>query len=95
VFVAEVTDEFILGLDVMRAYDVSMDLGRHLLRLGREEVTLWRPGTRPKSARLSLVGNEVIPARCESGDGEISGTSRGRPTSSLDRARSVPEMECS
>jgi hypothetical protein len=31
VFVAEVTDEFILGLDVLRAYDASMDLGRRLL----------------------------------------------------------------
>jgi len=30
--------------------------------LGREEVTLWRPGTQPKSARLSLVGDVVIPA---------------------------------
>jgi len=65
VFVAEVTDEFILGLDVLRAYDASVDLGCHLLRLGREEVTLWRPGTQPKSARLSLVASVVIPARCE------------------------------
>ena len=65
VFVAEVTDEVILGLDVLRAYDASVDLGRHLLRLGREEVTLWRPGTQPKSARPSLVGDVVIPARCE------------------------------
>jgi hypothetical protein len=65
VFVAEVTDEFILGLDFLRAYDASVDLGRHLLRLRQEEVTLWRPGARPKSARLSEVGDEVIPARCE------------------------------
>jgi hypothetical protein len=65
VFVAEVTDEFILGLDVLRAYDASVDLGRHLLRLGREEVTLWRPGAQVKSSRLSLVCDEVIPARCE------------------------------
>jgi predicted aspartyl protease len=57
VFVAEVTDEFILGLDVLRAYDASLDLGRHLLRLGQEEVTLWRPGAQHKSARLSLVGD--------------------------------------
>jgi hypothetical protein len=65
VFVAEVTDEFILGLDVLRAYDASVDLGRHLLRLGQGEVTLWRPGAQPKYARLSLVGDEVIPAQCE------------------------------
>jgi hypothetical protein len=65
VFVAGVTDEFILGLDVLRAYVASVDLGRHLLQLGQEEVTLWRPGAQPKSARLCLVGDEVIPARCE------------------------------
>ena len=40
VFVAE----FILGLDVLRAYDTSVNLERHLLRLGQEEVTLWRHG---------------------------------------------------
>jgi hypothetical protein len=65
VFVAEITDEFILGLDVLRAYDASVDLGRHVLRLGREEVTLWSTGTRPRSSRLSLISDEVIPARCE------------------------------
>jgi hypothetical protein len=65
VFVAEITDEFILGLDVLRAYNVSVDVGCHLLRLGQEEVTLWRPGAQPKSSRLSLDGDEVIPARCE------------------------------
>ena len=36
VFVAEVTDEFILGLDVLLAYDASMDIGRYFLRLGQE-----------------------------------------------------------
>ena len=42
VFVAEVTDVFILGLDVLRTYDASVDLGCCLLRLGQEEVTFWR-----------------------------------------------------
>ena len=40
VFVAEVTDEFILGLDVLRAYNASVDPGCNLLRLGQEEVML-------------------------------------------------------
>jgi len=31
VFVAEVRDDFILGLNVLWAYDASVDLGRHLL----------------------------------------------------------------
>jgi hypothetical protein len=65
VFVAEITDEFIIGLDVLRDYDASVDLERLLLRLGQEEVTLWKPGSQPKFARLSLVGDEVIPARCK------------------------------
>jgi hypothetical protein len=39
VFVAEVTNEFIVGLDILRAYNESVELGHHLLRLGREEVT--------------------------------------------------------
>jgi hypothetical protein len=66
VFVAEITDKFILGLDVLRAYDASVDLGRHMLRLDQKEVTLWRPGVQSKSARLYLVGDEVNSARCES-----------------------------
>jgi hypothetical protein len=65
VFVAGLTNEFILGLDILRAYDASVDLGRHLLRLGQEEVTLWRPGVQLKSARLCLVSDEMNPARCE------------------------------
>jgi len=62
VFVEEVTDEFILWLNVLRAYDASVDLGRNLLRLGHEEVTLWKPGTKPKSACFLLAGDELIPA---------------------------------
>jgi hypothetical protein len=38
VFVADVTDEFILGLDILRAYDASVDVGRHVLRMGQEKV---------------------------------------------------------
>lgn len=40
-FVSDIRDEFILGLDVLRAYDASVDLGRHLLLLGQKEVTLF------------------------------------------------------
>jgi len=65
VFVAEITDEFILGLDVLLAYDTSVELGRHLLRLGQEEVRLWNSGVRPTSSRLSLVSDKVVPAQCE------------------------------
>jgi hypothetical protein len=40
VYVAEIMDEFILALDVLRAYDASVDLRRHLIQLGQEKVTL-------------------------------------------------------
>jgi hypothetical protein len=40
VFVADITDEFILGLDILRAYDASVDVGRHVLRLGQEEMPM-------------------------------------------------------
>jgi hypothetical protein len=38
VFVADITDDFILGLDILLAYDASVDIGRRVLRLGRDEV---------------------------------------------------------
>jgi hypothetical protein len=38
VFVADITDDFILGLDILRAYDASVDIGRRVLRLGQDEV---------------------------------------------------------
>jgi predicted aspartyl protease len=37
VFVADIKD-FILGLDILRAYDASVDIGCRVLRLGRDEV---------------------------------------------------------
>jgi hypothetical protein len=64
VFVSEITDEFILGLDVLRAYGVLVDFGRHVLRLCREEVSLWSPGARQRSSRLILASDELIPSRC-------------------------------
>jgi predicted aspartyl protease len=38
VFVADITDDFILGLDIVRAYDASVDIERRVLQLGRDEV---------------------------------------------------------
>jgi hypothetical protein len=31
VFVADITDEFILGLDILQAYHATVDVGRHVL----------------------------------------------------------------
>jgi hypothetical protein len=49
VFVADITDDFILGLDILRAYDASVDIGRRVLRLGRDEVPVREA---PKAAML-------------------------------------------
>jgi hypothetical protein len=38
VFVTDMTDEFILGLDILWTYDTSVVLGSHVLRLGQEKV---------------------------------------------------------
>jgi len=65
VFVAEATEEYMLRLDVLRAYNASVDLGSHMPQLGQEEVTLWRPGAQSTSSRFSPVCDEVIPALCE------------------------------
>jgi hypothetical protein len=36
VFVADIMDEFILGLDILRAYHATVDVRRHVLRLGQD-----------------------------------------------------------
>jgi hypothetical protein len=42
VFVVSITKKFILGLDILHAYDASVALGRQTLSLADEEVSLWR-----------------------------------------------------
>lgn len=67
VFVAKITkitDEFNLGLEVVRANDESENFRRYVSRLGQEKVSLWRPGARPLSSQPTLASDE-IPARCE------------------------------
>jgi predicted aspartyl protease len=58
VFVADIKDDFILGLDILRAYDASVDIGRRVLRLGQDEVPVREAptesvlkGTRPAENR--------------------------------------------
>jgi hypothetical protein len=65
VFVAEITDDFILTLDVLHTYDAFMDLGSHTLRLSQEEVSLWSPLAIPRHSRLVVTSDQVILAQCE------------------------------
>jgi hypothetical protein len=44
VFVANITNQFTLGLDIQRVYGASMGLGRQNLLPAKEEVSLWSPG---------------------------------------------------
>jgi hypothetical protein len=43
VFIADITNEFILGLDILHAYDAPVDPGRQMLHLAKGEVSLWSP----------------------------------------------------
>jgi hypothetical protein len=65
VLVADITDELILGLDVLLDFNASVEVGRRVLRIGQEEVSLWNSRARPRSSQLNLLNDEVIPARCE------------------------------
>jgi hypothetical protein len=47
VLVAEFKEELILGLDTMHTYDELVDVERHMLRLGQEEISLSTPGHCP------------------------------------------------
>jgi hypothetical protein len=62
VLVADNTDELILGLDGLRDCNASVDVGRRVLWIGQEEVSLWNPRARPRSSRLTLLNDEVFPA---------------------------------
>jgi hypothetical protein len=59
--IADITDELILGLDILRAYDASVDIGRQNLRLAEEE----EPGAGPRPSSLVVAKDHVIPAQCE------------------------------
>jgi hypothetical protein len=64
-FIANITNEFILGLDNLRAYDASVDLGCQMLRLEKEEVSLWSPGVGPHQSSLAVTNNQAKPAQCK------------------------------
>jgi hypothetical protein len=52
VFVADITSEFILKLNILHAYDTSVDIGHQTLCLAGEEVSLWSPRAGPQPSNL-------------------------------------------
>jgi hypothetical protein len=63
VFIPSITDEFILGLNIIHNHDVSVDLRHHELQLGNEEVLFWCPQARPKLASCMNDYIEVASVR--------------------------------
>jgi hypothetical protein len=47
-FILMILDDFIFGLDILRAYDAAVDLKHHVLQICEEKVSLWHPGSRPQ-----------------------------------------------
>jgi hypothetical protein len=65
VFVADITNELILGLDILRAYGASVDLRHQTLCLEEEEVSLWSPEARLHPFSPAAAKDYVIHAQCE------------------------------
>jgi hypothetical protein len=57
VFVADIKDDFVLGLDILRAYDASVDVGRRVLRLGQDEVPVRETPTESALKRTRPTEN--------------------------------------
>jgi hypothetical protein len=57
VFVADIADDHILGLDILRAHDASVNIGRRLLRLGQDEVPVRQTRTESASKRTRPIEN--------------------------------------
>jgi hypothetical protein len=57
VFIADIKDDFILGPDILRAYDASVDIGRLVLRLGRDEVPVRETPTESALKRTRPTEN--------------------------------------
>jgi hypothetical protein len=69
VFVADIKDDFILGLDILRAHDASVDIGRRVLRLGQYEVPVRETPTAvvPKRTRPTENRRNEQPVRWQCG----------------------------
>jgi hypothetical protein len=58
VFVTGITDEFIVGQDVLHTYDASVHLQCYTLQLEKVEVLL----SMSQSSRLVVASNQMVPA---------------------------------
>jgi hypothetical protein len=65
IFVTDITNELILGLDILSTYNASLDIGHQTLRLAEEEISLWSPGPGPRPSSLVVVKDHVICTQCE------------------------------
>jgi hypothetical protein len=65
VFDADISNELILGLDILLAYDASVGIVRQNVRLTEEELSLWSPGARPRPSSLVVAKDHVTHERCK------------------------------
>jgi hypothetical protein len=84
VFITNITDEFNLGIDTMHAHDASVDLRRHMLWLGDEEVPLQHAGVQPHSIPCRKSNSEVAVVHCDSHNDPAGRTTGGDRKASRD-----------
>jgi hypothetical protein len=64
-FVGNITNEIILGLDKLGAYASSVNIGREKLHLAEEELSLCSPGAGPRTSRIVVAKEHLIPTQCK------------------------------
>jgi hypothetical protein len=69
VFVENITDGLILGLDKLRAYDASVYIGRQKLHLAEEGISLCSPEAGPRTTSLVVAKEHVVPTLQRNSDG--------------------------
>jgi hypothetical protein len=47
VFITKIIHKFIMELDILQAFNTTVDVRHNVLRLSQEEMSLWCPETRP------------------------------------------------
>lgn len=60
VLIIEITDEFILGLDVLHSCGAFVYQGPHMLQLCQEELSVWSPWAWHWSSCLVALSDHVI-----------------------------------